>query len=60
VSKVVPTVEPATYSEFYRRLAAALDGDASQVPVTPEQAVGVIRLVELASESSRLGKTMHV
>jgi len=60
VSEVAPTVTPPTYSEYYRRLAAALDGDASQVPVPPDQAVGVIRLVELARESSRLGKTLNV
>lgn len=58
LSEVAPTVKPATYAEYYRRLAAALDGDASQIPVSPEQAVGVIRLVELARESSKLGKTL--
>lgn len=60
VSEVAPTVKPATYSEYYRRLAATLDGDASQIPVPPDQAVGVIRLVELARESSSLGKTLTV
>jgi len=60
VSEVAPTVEPPTYVEYYRRLAAALGGDASQIPVPPEEAVGVIRLVELARESSRLGKTLDV
>ncbi|KIW16719.1 hypothetical protein PV08_03908 [Exophiala spinifera] len=59
-SQVVPTVEPLTYVEYYRRLAAALNGDAAQIPVPPEQAVGVIRLVELARESSKLGKTLEV
>ncbi|EXJ66123.1 oxidoreductase [Cladophialophora psammophila CBS 110553] len=60
ISQVAPTVEPATYTEYYRRLAAALSGDVSQVPVAPEQAVGVIRLVELARESSQLGRTLSV
>ncbi|KAI1612025.1 NAD binding Rossmann fold oxidoreductase [Exophiala viscosa] len=60
VSEVAPTVKPATYVEYYRRLAAALSRDASQIPVPPEQAVGLIRLVELARESSRLGKTLDV
>lgn len=60
VSEVIPTVKPQTYVEYYRRLAAALKGDVSQIPVPLEQAVGVIRLVELARESSRLGKTMDV
>jgi predicted dehydrogenase len=60
VAEVVPTVQPVTYVEYYRRLAKALDGDVEQIPVAPEQAVGVIRLVELARESSRLGKTLDV
>ncbi|KIX09448.1 uncharacterized protein Z518_00528 [Rhinocladiella mackenziei CBS 650.93] len=58
VSEVAPTVKPPTYTEYYQRLAAALNGDVSKVPVPPEQAVGVIRLVELARESSKLGKTL--
>ncbi|EHY59143.1 hypothetical protein HRR83_001585 [Exophiala dermatitidis] len=60
VSEVAPTVKPPTYTEYYRRLAAALDGDISQIPVSPEQAVGVIRLVELARESSKQGRTLTV
>jgi len=60
VREVVPTVRPQTYLEYYRRLARALEGDVEQIPVTPEQAVAVIRLVELARESSRLGKTLDV
>ncbi|EXJ90671.1 hypothetical protein A1O1_03775 [Capronia coronata CBS 617.96] len=60
VSEVAPTITPPTYIEYYRRLAAALAGDASQIPVPPEQSVGVIRLVELARESSKLGKTLTV
>ena len=58
IAEVVPTVEPATYCEFYRKLARALGGDMEQVPVKPEEAAGVIRLVELARESSREGKTV--
>lgn len=59
-STVVPTVEPPTYVEYYRRLAQALDGDTSKIPVTPEDAVNVIRLVELARESSKFGRTLSV
>jgi len=59
-SKVVPTIQPPTYVEYYRRLAQALGGDASKVPVPPEEAVSVIRLVELARESSKTGKTLDV
>ncbi len=58
--EVFPTVKPATYIEYYRRLALALDGDASKVPVPAEEAVGVIRLVELARESSTKGQTLTV
>jgi predicted dehydrogenase len=60
VGEVVPTIEPPTYAEFYRRLAAALDGDASKVPVPPQEAVGVIKLVELARQSSKLWQTLTV
>lgn len=59
-TEVFPTVEPATYSEFYRKLARALVGDKSQVPVTPDDAIGLIRLVELARESSKQGRTLTV
>ena len=59
-SEVVPTVEPATYAEFYRKFARALGGDISQLPVDPTTAAAVIRLVELAMESSHLGRTLDV
>jgi predicted dehydrogenase len=56
----VETVAPATYAEFYKRLAKAMKGDKDLVPVDPEQAALVIRLLELARESSRTGRTMDV
>jgi len=59
-SEVVPTVEPATYAEFYRKFARALGGDLAQIPVDPDVAASVIRLVELAIESSRTGRTLSV
>ena len=58
--EVVPTVEPPTYADFYRKLARALAGDAKQVPVDPTVAANVIRLVELARQSSQEGKTLLV
>ena len=58
-SKTFPTVEPATYAEFYRKLAQAVAG-SGEVPVKAENASAVIRLVELARESSRTGKTLDV
>ncbi len=58
-SQTFPTVEPATYAEFYRRMARAMGGNGD-VPVKPEEASAVIRLVELARESSRIGRTLDV
>ena len=60
VKKRVETEEPATYSEFYRMLARAVRGEKEAVPVSGEEAALVIRLVELARESSRLGQTLEV
>jgi predicted dehydrogenase len=58
-SRTCPTVEPATYAEFYSRLAQAVAG-SGEVPVKAEDAAAVIRLVELARESSRTGRTLDV
>ena len=52
-------MEPATYAEFYRRLAQAVAG-SGEVPVKDEDAAAVIRLVELARDSSRTGRTLDV
>lgn len=57
--KQVRTVEPVTYSEFYRLFAKAIAGEG-EVPVKAEEAAAVIRLVELAKESSRTGKTLEL
>ncbi|KAH0533787.1 hypothetical protein FGG08_007564 [Glutinoglossum americanum] len=55
-----PTISPpATYTEFYRLFAKALAGEG-EVPVRPEEARDVICLVELARESSRVGRTLDV
>ncbi|KAI4134138.1 MAG: hypothetical protein LQ347_001777 [Umbilicaria vellea] len=53
------TVQPATYTAFYTSLAKALAGHGD-VPIEPEEASAVIRLVELARESSRTGRTVDV
>ncbi len=58
-SKTFPTVEPATYAAFYRKLAKALAGNG-EVPVKAEDASAVIRLIELARESSQTGRTLDV
>ena len=59
--ETVPTVEPPTYAEFYRKLARALaEGKEELLPVRAEEGRDVIRLVELARESSRMGRTLEV
>jgi len=59
-TEIVPMVEPPTYAEFYRKFARALAGDKAQIPVDPEVAASVIRLVELAQRSLREGRTVDV
>jgi predicted dehydrogenase len=56
---VAPTVETSSYTDYYRTFARALAGQGD-VPVRAEDAAGVIRLVELARESTKLGKTLDV
>jgi hypothetical protein len=58
-SVLFPNVEPTTYSVFYEQFSEALSGQGD-VPVKPEEARDVIKLVELALESSRSGKTLEV
>lgn len=50
---------PPTYSAFYSSFAEAMAGKGD-VPVRAEDASQVIRLVELARESSRMGRTVDV
>ena len=57
--RVYPTVEPVTYQVFYTKLAKALAGQG-EVPVEPEGPAAVIRLIELAKQSSKEGKTLEV
>ncbi|KAJ6034779.1 uncharacterized protein N7446_009534 [Penicillium canescens] len=59
VKEVVPTVEPPTYTEYYRKLVRALGGDGA-LPASGAEAREVIRLIELARESSRTGRTLDV
>lgn len=56
---ILPTVKPATYLEYYHILSRALAGEGD-VPVKAEDARDLIQLIELARESSRLGKTLDV
>ncbi|KGO78017.1 Oxidoreductase, N-terminal [Penicillium italicum] len=59
VKEVFPTVEPPTYTEYYRKLVRALNGEGD-LPVSGAEAREVIRLIELARESSRTGRTLDV
>ena len=54
-----PTVEPVTYGVFYSKFTNALLGN-SEVPVKPQVPADVIRLVELARQSSNEGRTLDV
>ncbi|KAI9727765.1 MAG: hypothetical protein M1834_008004 [Cirrosporium novae-zelandiae] len=58
-SEVYPTIEGESYSTYYSIIAKALAGQGD-VPVKPEEASSVIRLIELAQESSKTGKTLTV
>ncbi|EAL91896.1 hypothetical protein KXX16_009345 [Aspergillus fumigatus] len=59
VAEIFPTVEPPTYTEYYRKFARALAGEGD-LPASGAEAAKVIRLIELAKESSKLGKTIDV
>ncbi|RMZ91247.1 hypothetical protein DV736_g1545, partial [Chaetothyriales sp. CBS 134916] len=59
-STQVKGVEPQTYCEFYKKFAAALNGSKEEIPVDASRAAEVIKLVELARESSLQGKTLDV
>lgn len=57
--QIVPTVKPPTYLAFYNQLAAAL-AKRGDLPVTPESAREVVRVIELAIESARQKRTLAV
>ncbi|PYI12533.1 oxidoreductase [Aspergillus sclerotiicarbonarius CBS 121057] len=52
-----PNLPPPTYRAFYDHLSRALAGQGD-VPVSPKDARNVIRLVELATQSSETGATI--
>jgi predicted dehydrogenase len=54
-----PTSRPETYGAFYRDLAKAL-ATGSSGPVTAKEGRNVIRLIELALESAKSGRTLDV
>lgn len=53
------TVDPATYVKYYEIFADALDGKG-EVPVSPQDASQVIRIIELCKESSETGRSVDV
>ncbi len=52
----IPTL-PCSYLHFYDNLAQTLQGEAS-LAVTANEALAVIKMIELAQKSSNLGKTL--
>lgn len=59
ISEKVIETERGMYPEFYTKLVSAIDGEG-EVPVAPGEAAEVIRLIELAVESSRKGKLIRL
>lgn len=56
-TKTYPSVDPTTYVEYYRIMAKALNGEGS-VPVSADEAADVLRIIEMAQESSTTGNTI--
>lgn len=54
-----PGGKPPTYSRFYDTLAEALAG-RGEVPVLATDARNAIKIIELANQSSREGRTIPV
>jgi len=54
-----PTVEPKTYADFYSKLLKALRGEDS-VPVKPEDSAMTIKIIEMANQSTKEGRTLEV
>ncbi|KAL9578912.1 MAG: hypothetical protein Q9212_005416 [Teloschistes hypoglaucus] len=54
-----PTIHAETYKTYYTQLAQAIAGKG-EVPVKPVDAKEVIRLIELAKQSSDEGRTIEV
>ncbi|CAG7917260.1 unnamed protein product [Penicillium olsonii] len=58
-SEAVPTVDAPLYTDFYNKLASAFSGEGD-IPVDPAESAVVIRLIELAIQSSQTGKTFDI
>ncbi|KAJ6028137.1 hypothetical protein N7540_003713 [Penicillium herquei] len=55
VEKVIVTVQPPTWAEYYRKLASAMSGQGP-APVSGSEARDIIRIIELAVLSAQLGE----
>lgn len=51
------TAKPATWTAYYEQVAKALAGEG-EMPVKPEEAVGLIKLIELVRQSSKERRTL--
>ena len=56
--RTVETI-PGAYQAFYRGIVGAI-AEGAPVPVKPEEAVNVVRVIELALRSHRERRTVHV
>jgi predicted dehydrogenase len=58
-NRCIQTFHPPTYIAFYDALSGALTGHG-RVPVTARDARNVIRIIELAMESSETGRSISL
>ncbi|KAJ5721926.1 uncharacterized protein N7483_009860 [Penicillium malachiteum] len=58
VEKVIIPVQHPTWAEYYRKLACTLSGQGT-VPVSGSEARDIIRIIELAVLSSKLGESIE-
>lgn len=55
--QVYPSIDPPLYVEYYRLFANALQGRC-EVPVSPQDAVEVLKILEMAQESAKSGQVI--
>ena len=61
VKSVLRNVQPETYGALYRAFAEAIrKGDEGLVPVKASEARDVLRIVEAAKESAKMGRTVEL
>lgn len=58
-TSVFKNVVPETYSQIYSKFAEAIEkGDEELIPVKLSEAVQVLKIIETAKESAKVGKTL--